>query len=340
MEKNKFEYIEELIPRYCDGMTTEEETALVEEWMAEDAEHKKLVHQVHLLNLAADTVHIMRTIDTRKALKKVKKQMGTSGKIVWLTWFQRVAAILFIPLLIGGAWLYYDNNDFAEVAQMIEVKTRPGMVSNFVLPDSTRVSLNAGSSLKYPSRFSGDTRQVELVGEAFFDVTKNEKKRFVISTLHQSKIEVYGTSFNVEAYEQDEYISTTLVSGSIGFIYKNPLGEEERIKLCPKQKLVYHQPSHGVKIMQTNCEVETAWKDGRIIFKNTSMDEVIRELSRHYQVEFIIKNHRIRDFSFTGTFATQSLEEILQYFKISSGIQWRYITPETVSTKKMKIELY
>lgn len=114
------------------------------------------------------------------------------------------------------------------------------------------------------------------MGEAFFDVTRDEKKRFVITTLHQSKIEVYGTSFNVEAYEDNEYISTTLVSGRIGFFYKDPSGEEQEVKLCPKQKLIYHQPSHGVQITQTSDESDTAWKDGKIIFKNTSMEEVIR----------------------------------------------------------------
>lgn len=340
MEKQNLKPIEDLLPRYCEGLTTEEETASVERWLAEDVEHQQMVKQIQWLNLAADMVHVIHTVDTGKALKKVKGRMKVSVKVVWMTWFYRTAAVLFIPLLIGLALLYTDRNTEAEVAQMIEVKTAPGMRSCFLLPDSTRVNLNVGSSLKYPSRFVGDTRQVELVGEAFFDVTRDEKKRFVITTLHQSKIEVYGTSFNVEAYEDNEYISTTLVSGRIGFFSKDPSGEEQEVKLCPKQKLIYHQPSHGVQITQTSDESDTAWKDGKIIFKNTSMEEVIRKLSRHYQVEFLLKSDCIREFSFTGTFSTQSLEEILQYFKMSSGIHWRYAKPHTATADKRIIELY
>ena len=340
MNNDNFNHIEDLLPRYCDGLTTEEESAIVEKWLAGNMENQRIMKQIQLLNLAADTVHVMHTVDSTEALKKVKERMRVSKRQVWLTWFQRVAAVLLIPLLTWVVVLYTTHETNTQVAHMVEVKTTSGMVSSFFLPDSTRVSLNAGSTLRYPSNFDGDTRQVELIGEAFFDVTKDADKRFIVNTLNKSKIQVYGTSFNVEAYEYDEYISATLLTGSIVFSYKGPSGEEQEVKLCPKQKLVYHQPSHGLKITQTSGEIETSWKDGKIIFKNTSMEEVIRELSRYYHVEFLIKNDRIRDFSFTGTFSAQSLEEILQYFKMSSGIQWRNSTPHTQPDKKRKIELY
>lgn len=99
------------------------------------------------------------------------------------------------------------------------------MTTSVLLPDSTVVHLNSESSLRYPTFFAGDVRQVELNGEAYFDVTQHPRKRFIVSTPHHSQVEVYGTSFNVEAYGNETPISTTLIEGSVGFIYKNSKGK-------------------------------------------------------------------------------------------------------------------
>lgn len=336
---NKHNNIEELLPRFCEGMTTEAESRLVEEWMAQDEAHRKIVDQIHAIYLAADTLHVMESVDTEKALKKVKGRMHRE-KVSWWEWTQRIAAMLSIPLLMAVLWMYQDRKTSQEVAQMIEIKTNPGMTTSVVLPDSTVVYLNSESSLRYPSRFSGENRKVELVGEAYFDVTKDEKKRFVISTVHQSQIEVYGTSFNVEAYADDEQLSTTLVEGSVGFFFKDKVGESKMVKLEPNHKLVYSPPSGEVKIYNTSCEAETAWKDGKIIFKNTSTEEILRMLSKRYNVEFVVKSNRIKEYSFTGTFTTQRLERILEYFKISSKMNWRYLDSDEISDKKQRIEIY
>lgn len=86
--------------------------------------------------------------------------------------------------------------------------------------------------------------------------------------------------------------------------------------------------------------METAWKDGKIIFYDTPMDEILRILGKRYNVEFMVSNQRIKEYSFTGTFSTQRLERILEFFKISSRINWRYVDSENISDRKQKIELY
>lgn len=214
------------------------------------------------------------------------------------------------------------------------------MTTSVLLPDSTVVHLNSESSLRYPTFFAGDVRQVELNGEAYFDVTQHPRKRFIVSTPHHSQVEVYGTSFNVEAYGNETPISTTLIEGSVGFIYKNSKGKFQKSMLSPRQKLVYSPQTGDIKCYATSGESEISWKDGKLIFNDTPLDEVLHMLGKRFNVEFVLSNKGLKDCSFTGTFTHQRLERIMEYFRISSHIRWRYIDSADIKTEKLKIEVY
>ena len=213
------------------------------------------------------------------------------------------------------------------------------MMTSLTLPDGTLVFLNSESTLSYPSRFDSDTRNVSLQGEAYFEVAKNPEKKFVVSTSHQSQIEVLGTHFNVEAYEKEDRVSATLVEGKIGFIFKRD-NVSKKVLMKPGQKLVYDFKDSKVQLYTTSGESEIAWKEGKIIFKDTPLEESLRMLEKRYNVEFIIKNERLKKYSFTGTFTHQRLERILEYFKISSRIRWRYIDSADIKDEKSRIEIY
>ncbi len=336
--EDKYKGIEELLPRFCEGMTTLAESQLVEEWIAEDEEHLKIVNQIQAIHLAVDTVEFMKHTDIDKALDKVKRRMPKQ-KVLWWKWAQRIAALLSIPLLLGSLWLYFNKEDENHVIHIVEVRTNPGMTTLVVLPDSTKVHLNSESVLRYPSTFT-TVRNVELVGEAFFNVVSDKERRFVVSTNNQSQIEVYGTSFNVEAYTSSNEISTTLIEGSIGFIYKDANNQTRKVDLKPNQKLVYEPEMDKVRLYTTSGETETAWKDGKIIFNKTPMKEVLRILGKQFNVEFRVRNKQLDSYSFTGTFTTQRLERIMEYFKISSQIKWRYIDNPNIDDKKQIIEIF
>lgn len=340
MEKVDENRLEELLPRYCEGMATEEERLQVEAWMDESEENRRIAKQIHALYLATDTVCMMEKVDTERALLKVKSRLtGNKNKrTVWWQWAQRAAAVLFIPLLITLILLQFGGYK-QELAQMMEVKTNPGMMTSLTLPDGTLVFLNSESTLSYPSRFDGEMREVTLQGEAYFEVAKNPEKKFVVSTSHQSQIEVLGTHFNVEAYEKDDRISATLVEGKIGFTFKQ--GDvAKKVLLDPGQKLVYDTKDYKVRLYATSGESELAWKEGKIVFKNTPLEEGLRMLEKRYNVEFIIKNDRLKEDSFTGTFTHQRLERILEYFQLSSQIRWRYLDSPNINDEKSKIEIY
>ena len=316
--------IEELLPRYCEGRLSEEERLEVEAWIDESEENKRVATQTFALYLAVDTVQVMKKVDTEKALLKVKGKMSDREvrRTVWWEWTQRAAAILFIPLLTLFIWQNW-KGDTGEVAEMMEVKTSPGMTTSLTLPDGTIVYLNSESSLSYPSRFNGDFRKVTLSGEAYFEVAKDPEKKFILSTTHQSQIEVLGTCFNVEAYEQNTEVITTLIEGKVDFMFEKDAGVKH-VFLSPREKLVYDSETD------------------KVVLDNTPLEEALWMLEKRYSVKFVIKNEKLKNSSFTGTFTNQRLEKILEYFKVSSKIRWQHINDDKDGSDRKKeiIEIY
>jgi ferric-dicitrate binding protein FerR (iron transport regulator) len=339
MKTEEPDIIYEILPRYCNGAATREESKRVEKWIEQSEENYKIVQQIHLIYLTADTMNVLTKIDVDKALAKVRQQMTVKRKSTVFVWLQRIAAILFIPLVIALLSEYIHKDSELPVSQLIEVKTNPGMTTSITLPDGSLVRLNSESSLRYPSVFSGNDRQVFLQGEGFFSVVKNDRKRFIVSTPHDAHIEVVGTKFNVEAFGKDSLISTTLVEGHVNFLYTDD-DAQKTVALLPEQKLVYNSLTSNIKLYYTTGEIETAWKDGKIVFNNTPLAEALRMLGKRYNVEFVIANDKLKKDSFTGNFTHERLERILQIFKISSNINWRYSNAGNATDEKTEIEIY
>lgn len=339
MEAFNIDKIEELLPRYCSGEATIEECRLVEEWIRQSEDNYRIVKQMYAIDQVMGTVRMESKVNTEKALASVSRQMSKAhSHVTWFTWVQRVAAILFIPLLITVAIQNFAPSR-TEIAQMIEIKTNPGMTTTVDLPDGSKVYLNSESNLVYPSFFSEDKRNVQLMGEAFFEVQKDPEHRFIVSGPHHTQIEVLGTSFNVEAFERDSFISTTLVEGKVRFAYLKDQ-EPATVVMKPGQKLVYNTTSSQVKLIGTNGEAETAWKDGKIVFQATPLPEALRMLEKRFNVTFVLSNDRLRGEAFNGSFTNQRLERILEIFKISSNIKWRYLDTQNTANEKTRIEIY
>ena len=154
-----------------------------------------------------------------------------------------------------------------------------GYTYNVTLADGTRVTLNAGSRLKYPVEFIGDKREVELSGEAYFDVTKSEKP-FELS-VSNSRIRVYGTQFNVKT-SCENTVETVLVEGKIGF--RAP-GREE-VKVVPGEQVSYNAASGNVDVRQVDTRYATAWMDGVFKYQDKKLNLVLEDISAWYGVEF------------------------------------------------------
>jgi len=164
-----------------------------------------------------------------------------------------------------------------------------------VLSDSTRVWLNSESELRYPVTFSDKEREVTLVGEAYFEVTKNKKKPFIVHSDHQ-QIEVLGTSFNVSAYANNESIKTTLVEGKV-----KVNSSTQELFLDPSFQAVVDRTNGSLKKQLVKTELFISWKDGNYHFENESFETILKTISRWYDFEYEFQNQAAKEIQFTGS---------------------------------------
>lgn len=165
-----------------------------------------------------------------------------------------------------------------------------------LLADGSKVYLNSETRLVFPSRFDGDTRQVELTGEAYFEVTKNNKP-FIVKT-DEIQIEVLGTSFNVNAYEDNASLHTTLVEGSVQiYVPNNP----NAFLLEPENNFSLDKSSDEISIKKVNTDLYTAWVKGEFAFRNQSLKEIITQIQRWYDFEIVYEDTAIQSMRFTGS---------------------------------------
>lgn len=329
---------EKLLLDYFSGILSPVQKQEVEAWLQVSEENRKIARDIHYIYVATDTLQTIKDVNSAYALDQVKKRIGKSGHTHFLLWFQRVAALLLLPLL--ASTIYFAIQE--EPAEFIEIRTNPGMVAKLDLPDGSKVWLNSRSFLKYPRKFTGSTRTVEINGEAYFSVHKDKTKKFIVNTPFDIQAEVLGTEFNMEAYKESRHVNTTLASGSVKLSYRNRENKEESLIMKPDEEVSYNIRNGSIEVYASYVPTLTSWKDGLVILRNTPFEEVLKILSKRFNADFVVKNTLLYDNSFTGTFDGQHLYLILEHFRLS-GIEYKFIPPENTSEKieeKIKVELY
>lgn len=330
---------ETILLRYFAGELGTEENERVRLWILESEENEKLAQDIYYINFSMETLLTARDIDARMDLEKVNRRVYGKRIRRILRFVQHAAAILFIPLLF--TFIYQEMKQ--EPMLYLEAHANAGMITSVELSDGSKVWLNSDSYLRYPVKFSKDNREVYLNGEAYFSVAKNPKKRFVVNTSQDLKVEVLGTEFNMDAYATNDFVATTLVEGSVRLSYIKE-GQEKTILMKPDQKIIYsQQDKHIKKSSDIYVSEDISWKDGCVVLKNTSLEDAAWILSKRFNVEFEISRSSLKENSFTGTFDDQSLTNILDHIEISSGIKYRIEKRENKSTNELlkdKIVLY
>ena len=332
---------ESLLVRYFASDVNDEERAAVEAWIASDDENRKIAEQIYYITFAADTLDTMRRVDVAAAKRRVHGRIAASRRRRILGVFQRVAAALFIPLLAVTAYLIIKGGADELPGGYVELRTSAGMVSTVTLPDSTQVWLNSNSYIKYPTRFVAD-RDVELVGEAYFKVTRDGRTRFRVHT-PSMQVEVMGTEFNVDAYDNpNRTVRTTLVNGSVNLLYSDNDGCNHVIEMSPGQCASFDKSLKSVTVDMADVESVVSWRDGKIVLNRTSLADALRMIENHFNVEFVVRNPMLYKHNFTGVFADQSLETILDHFRYSSHMHFRRTDPRDRAsvTGREIIEVY
>ena len=183
-----------------------------------------------------------------------------------------------------------------------------------VLADGTQVWLNSATKLIFPQNFTGKERRVVLSGEAFFEVARDENKPFIVETSRMD-VKVLGTRFNVNAYTDNEMVSTTLVDGSV----EVASGTQKPITLVPGEQ-AYGEAGELEK-REVNVRLYTSWIDGRFMFNNVELEEIAKQISRWYDVEIFFTNENVKKIRFTGGMVKfKPLDDLIRMIESTSSV--------------------
>lgn len=320
-----FSKIEELLPKYLSGELSDTEREMFDDWKNETPGNEAILHQSLKAWEALSMLNNMEQFNSFEALKKVHTKISQPHSAKWWITIQRAAAILLLPLIVWSGYLTIRSQANGKIEEQVVMQTvisRQGMITQFVLADGTKVWLNSGSELQFPIRFSGIKREVMLKGEAFFEVTKNEKQPFKVNA-NELKVEVLGTSFNIVNFDDDTQSEVVLVTGKVALF-----SEKGQIKTAygimhNGQRAIYEKDSKKVFTEEVNVEKYIAWRKGDLIFKDDSMADVVKRLSRWFNVEIIIEDTKINNYIYKATFRNENLMQVLNLLKLSAPIDYR-----------------
>ena len=285
---------EALLLRYFEGEVTLSEKEEIEKWIISSEANKKLAKQIYYLSFATKTMDTLKRTDARAALKEVRGRIRRERQLQWGRWAQRAAAILAIPLLLSTLYLWMNGNEQNKV-NFIEIRTNPGMITSTILPDGTHVILNSNSTIVYPSHFDEKSRNVQLNGEAYFEVTKNSRQPFMVRTPQKAVVKVYGTQFNVESYSDDSTFATALMEGAVKITAGN-----YQCQLKPNQ-MAYLKDGE-IKVAPIEDYNPYRWREGIISFKDATFPYIIHKFEKYYGVEIRIENKAVMNYRCTGKF--------------------------------------
>lgn len=287
-------------------------------------ENKNTIEEIKALT---EDILEYQSVDVDKAYSRLNRQMHRKqGRSVFMQTFSRIAAILLLPLLISSvmfSYLYMKQKEQIEQIGYTQVSSAPGTITRLVLPDQSVAWLNSGSTLSYPAVFSDEAREVKLSGEGYFEVESDLEHPFYVITKEGLKIMAYGTKFNVNAYADETFVETVLEQGKIDVINQN-----ERVQLEPNKLAVYDINTGQFTVSQTNLDEKIGWKDGKLIFRNTPLDEVLKRLSKRYNIDIVLHQKSKKEYKYRATFTTETIEQILNYLKLTAPIEWSVKKPQ------------
>lgn len=197
-----------------------------------------------------------------------------------------------------------------------------GCEFSVVLSDGSRIWLNAGSELKYPETFPNDSREITLDGEAYFEIASDTARPFYVRT-QGMQLKVLGTSFNIKAYPEETEIVTTLISGSIEQHFP---ATGRKLHLIPSQQSRFNPATGNLQIHKADTEEVLAWKNGKFIARDETLEEILRELSRWYDFEAVFTHSALKSERFyLHTNRYNTIREILDNLQSTNGIRFSYI---------------
>ena len=246
-------------------------------------------------------------------------------KIFWQTTaFRAIASVAAVALLISGYFILSTSSP----VKMMTVSAAYGKQIEIQLPDSSNVWLSAGSTIVYPEQFKSDRRLVELIsGDVFFDVKHNAKKPFIIKA-KDVDVTVLGTSFEVNAFEKEKNATITVKTGKVGVV--QPSQNQPATFLLPGDRAIINYASHKLHKLQIDTSDIAAWRNGRLIFENQLLGEVMSELERTYNVTIKIANSELLNERVSMRLNHQPLDNIMTAISFSNHFNYKKINEQLI----------
>lgn len=313
-----------LISKKLTGDISPEDSAVLDEWLRKSAANQAEFDDLASLWEQSQRLHFPGKIDRPAALNRVRRHVGVR-KVVpsGLRLVYQVAAVLLLSVLLSGLYNYFTFESKPSGEYFQEVVAAYGTRTNVDLPDGSTVFLNSGSSLKFSSQFAAqDQRLIELKGEGYFAVAKDPHRPFIVKA-GRIEVEALGTEFNVDAYEPEHAIDVVLVEGKVAINTANHQTMENKMVLETSQ-LARFDAKENKLIKENTSELEKhiGWIEGKMVFVDDPIREVIRELEHWYNVQIELTDERLNNYRFTGTFLDEPVEEILKIFSMTSPLNY------------------
>lgn len=299
---------------YLRGECNDTEAARVEAWCGESPENRKALEQLYYTLFVGDRVAVMNAVDTDASLEKFKSAVREKEKLArrkdlsirWGRYAAMTAAFLTGLVVAGGITWGLVSNKLSDYT----VATAAGQRAQTVLPDGSRVWLNASTRLVYRNSFWSTDRQIDLSGEAYFEVAQDRHAPFVVNS-KQIKTRVLGTKFNVRAREEENRVVTTLLQGSVRM--ESPRTQDNGYLLKPGQTMNINTDTYQAELIEYAEPSEVLlWINGKLEFKQHSLLEITNIMEKLFDIEFVYEDVALKTERFTGQFSTDSTpDEIL-----------------------------
>ncbi len=308
------------IVRLFTGEASPDEKKSIRVWLSQSDDNKRLFNDLKDVWLASGVITNADKFNIEQAIQYFKEKVNNKKRQIErrIVIFNALKYAAVFLLIITIPISYFTGKYSNTVDSYSTVTCALGDKSMIYLPDSSRVWLNSGSTLKFSNNFKTGHRRVFLDGEAYFSVTKDKDNPFQVRS-GDINVEVLGTQFNMKAYPDENQISTTLIEGSV------KVSSPEKIDIIkPGQKLVYNNQTKKVTLLELlDTLPETEWKDGRLVFRNESLEELEKKLERWFDVDIELADEVVKKRRYTGTIERESILEVMSYFSMAQSVEYK-----------------
>ena len=311
----------EISERYIQNQANPDEAKRLSLWIKNNQEisswlEQEIIASPSVIDNDVQT-RIFRNIENKIDIKDRIEDVKLNQTRLQLNKWLRIAAMFILPVLTAACMYFYMARNETAPAQLV-VAVERGQKANITLPDGSKVWLNSQSKLTYSTNFNIEERELQLDGEAYFEVAHNPKKPFIVRS-NDISVRALGTAFGVKAYNEDRIISSILMKGKV--LVTTPDGEAI---LMPNERLIYDKTKHKKEQTTVANAIDfTGWIHNELRFEDESLADIAKTIQRIYNVEVVFASEKLKSQRYTGTINNNSLESVLNIISLTSPVSFQ-----------------